>query len=317
MTEMTKRIDLTSQEPLPPIDVPVFKRRIGIEALLRWAYVDELPKAHELASFTPAGFGGAWGGTERYGELMTIIDAPENEFGLAPDLTATTMPHHDAIRVHNAVCGLDALELTVPDGWNPLADLSAFDGLDQAIARAIAQETRLDEYGRRFLKTTPGRLIRKHALMGGCPEWEVEPPQRHMVCSSRGKPRWFRRTLVTTDEGDFAKGIQPTYLEVEVDGLDPKLRIPYPDSYQKTYFDPDPVEAVVARAEYEVWRVALDVLAIDLEVGLDAHVVTPSIRPQRPWETGESHVRTVLPDMTRASYTLTLANGYWGSRIEA
>src|SRR5688500_9952509 len=106
------------------IKPPVLKKRMTIEALLRWAYRDELPKAQAPGgSLRPAGFGGAWGGIERYGELLTVIDhGLENRYGLVPDLSATTEPHPDAIRIGDAVQALDAFPLNLPDGWNPLTD---------------------------------------------------------------------------------------------------------------------------------------------------------------------------------------------------
>lgn len=293
------------------------KKRLDIESLLRWAYRDELPKAHKLASFLPAEFGGAWGGIERYGELLEVIDAPENQFGVVPDLTSTAWPHEDAIRVHNAVCDLDRLPLNLPDGWNPLGDMPGFADAPQAVARALESGTYDDRNGERWLKTRAGHLIRKHAIMGGCPVWEAEEPKADVLRGLNGKPLWFRRVSVLIDSGDVAKGIAPVWQEVEVDGLDPKRRIPYPDAYQKTVYDHDPVDIVLARAEYEVWRAALDLLAIELEEGLDAHVVTPCTKPYRPWEEGGMPAGPrVLPSLAHPAYVLTLANGYWGVRRE-
>src|SRR5689334_12692725 len=98
-------------------------KRLDIEAFMRWAYVQELPKAQAVLSLTPAGFGGAWGGVSRYGELLTVIDAPENRWGVVPDLFATTLPHPDAEVVGAAVQALDHFDIDLPDDWNPLGDM--------------------------------------------------------------------------------------------------------------------------------------------------------------------------------------------------
>jgi len=52
--------------------------------------------------------------------------------------------------------------------------------------------------------------------------------------------------------------------------------------------EPDPVDGFVARAEYEVWRAALNVLVEDLKPVLVDHIPVASERPWRPWEQGEA-----------------------------
>lgn len=288
------------------------KKRIDIEQLLRWAYRDELPKEHASVGLRVAGYGAAWGGIERYGELLTLVDGSENRWGVVPDFSATVVPHPDAIRVGEAVAALDALVLDLPEDWNPLGDWRSLgDEAGRAVARAMNAETYVTRDGVRQLKTRPSRLIRKHAVLGGAPCWQFEEPQAKVECGSNGKPKWFRRTVVMIEEGDPEKGIKPVYREVEVNGTQ-RDGHPHPDAYQKTYYDPDPAEIVVARAEYEVWRAALDVLAIDLEGQWHDHEVIHSQRPWRPWETGDLAQQRVWQDLTRPAQVLTLLNGVWG-----
>jgi hypothetical protein len=288
-------------------------KRIGIEELLRWAYRDELPKMQSAGRLLPPGYGSAWGGVERYGELLTVVDAPENKWGLVPDFAATTSPHPDAIRVGEAVCALDALELDLPKDWNPLGDwVSLGDEATRAANRALNRGTYVDDDGARRLKTAASQLMRKYAVLGGTPEWQGEEPEAKLVVAANGRPRWFRRALVMVDPGDPQKGIAPVYEEREVNGLD-KRRVPLPDAYTKTVFDPDPADTALNRAEYEVWRAALDVLVEDLNglvwsevvngdsierVGLADFKVINSLRPFRPWETGDLPPQRVLPDLT-------------------
>lgn len=294
------------------------KKRIEIEALLRWAYRDELPKEHELLA-GPDGFGGPWGGVERVGRYGTVIDVSENRFGVVPDFTATTLPHPDAVRVAAVVVALDALELDLPDDWAPLADLGDLGPLGAAaVARGVAGLISTAADGRRRLRTAPRRLIMKHAIMGGTPVWQADIPVQKVECRANGMPRWFRRQVIVTEDGS---------MEIEVDGFNAKRRMPYGDAYQKPYLDPDPVEAVIGRAEYEVWHAALAVLVEDLNdvrwsevvdgvrverVGLRDYEVIHSARPVRPWETGDLAPQQVWQDLTRPTQRLRLHYGSWG-----
>lgn len=290
------------------------KKRITIENLLRWTYRDELPKEQASGGFLrPAGFGGAWGGIERYGEILTIVDeSKENRFGLVPDLSAANDPHPDAVRVGEAVRALDGCALCLPADWNPLADWSSLAEEGQrAVQRAIDQETLVGRDGERRFKTSLSRLVMRHALLGDTPVWEGEEPQLKYVCGGNGKPRWFRRVDVLADPGDVAQGIDPVWQSVEVDGMDPKRRIPYPDAYRKTYLDPDPSETIVSRAEYEIWCAALDMLTHDLASVLEAHEIVASARPARPWETGAAERPRVLDGAGGPGPWLSLLNGCW------
>jgi len=296
------------------IQTPVAKKKITIEDLLRWAYRDELPKERAGGGcFLPAGFGGAWGGVERFGEILTVVDGgPENRYGLAVDFTAVGDPHPDAIRVGDAVKALDGFPLNLPDDWNPIADWPDLgpDGV-AAVRRAVERETYIDGNGERRFKTALSRLVMRHALMGDAPVWEGEKPQVKTVTGPNGKPRWFRRVQVVADPGDPEQGIMPTYTEVEVDGYNQKRHRPYADAYRKTYLDPDPAETILSRAEWELWCAALDLLTVELEGVLEAHVIIPSERPARPWESGAPLTRKVLESEARPAAWLTLLNGCW------
>ncbi len=262
-------------------------KTIGIEPLLKWAYCDELPKA------LPDGPGrsrmfSASAVQASLMELYTVIDA--NRFGVVPDLSASGAPHPDAVAVHEAVCGLDAMELDLPDDWSPLADLGDLgpEGA-AAVGRALMALTVLDAAGQRRLRQTPRRLIERHAILGGCPDTEGEKPERKVV-KEFGKAKWFRRVLVEIEGGS---------IESEVDGFDRKRRRPYPGAYQKHVLDPDPAPVAVARAEYEIWHAALGVLVEDLAGRLADHRVAATDRPQQPWLAGHAGPR-ILPALRPA-----------------
>jgi hypothetical protein len=266
---------------------------IDIEALLRWAYCEELPKAveREVGGGGPGAPRRGWAKVESYVQLLTVIDV--NWFGVVPNLAAEGEPHDDAIAVYDAVCALDALELDVPDAaeWQPFDDLGDLGPEGVAAAgRALASMIVPGVDDKPRLKRAPRRLIEKHAILGGHPDWECEQPVRRYVRTPNGMDRWFMLTPVTQADG--------TVRDVEVDGFDGKARRPRADAYRKMELHPDPVEALICRGEYEVWRAALDVLVEDLAGVLTAHRLTPCTRAWRPWEDGaRAHEPRILADL--------------------
>ena len=277
-------------------------KRIDVEAFLRWVYREELPKAAP-APLAPGEMRGGWDAVAEWSkDLCLKVDdgAPVNRFGVVPLGSSEVGPHTDALRAHEAVGALDDLSLSIPDDWEPFGD---FGDLGEAGAQA-AREALARMSDTCQLRKLPRLLVMRHALIGGCPDWESEAPVRDVVRSSTGQPRWYvRRTMLmpTVSGAEVAT-------EIEVDGWCARKRRPIDGSYQKTILRPDPAPVAVERAEYEVWRVALDVIAADLEGALDQHEVTASQRPARPWEGEENAiaVRRVLPDLSqRASPAAT------------
>jgi hypothetical protein len=280
-----------------------------IEELLRWAYLEELPKIPRIAA-GPAGYGVAWNAIRRWADELSLAAASDNSFGVLPDLSIESFPHADAFRVHEAVAALDSWDLGLPDDWSPLADLGPLDGHAALVAaKALGVMTVIDTDGKRKLRRSPRRLIFRHAILGGAPDCEVWAPEIKTV-KEYGKAKWFVRKVVTT-EGSFG----PIYAEVEVDGFDRKRKIPMNGAYQKTYLDPDPIDDVISRGEYEIWRSALDVLASELSGALDDFDVLPCSRPLRPWEEPPAAAGRVLRDESEpANENLNKRRGRRGRR---
>lgn len=277
-------------------------KRMPIETHLKRVYLDELPKADAVRIIGPVGVKIAWGRIDRFGELMTEIDEDGvtlNRYGCPLDEAATTGPSEDAIRTYAAILALDDMRIAVANDWHPLEDIDDGDPLYQAaIGRALNRITTLDGLDR-VLTIRPSLLVRKHAILGGAPDTYAEKPIRQLQ-SRNGRPQYFRRTLVQI--GETADG-QPRYGEAEVDGYNAKRQRPYPDAYTKAFLDPDPVDAVIARAEYETWRSALDVLADVLPTLLETVEIEPTEWPRRPWLQGTPPGRRILVDRvaTRAA----------------
>lgn len=282
------------------------KKRVEIEALLRWAYRDELPKSQTPGRWTAPARGG-WDAMAKFGDYLTMIDETAlNRWGVVPTGDASGEPHPDALRVAGAVSALDALEVALPACWNPFADLGDFGALGEAAAdEALRRLTEVAADGTRRLRSAPSLLVLRQAVLGGCPEWAAEKPQARPLRGPEGRPLWFVRRLITSAASDVP-------FEVELDGFDARARRPLPDAYQKIILDPSPVDAGASRGEYEIWRFALDVLVEELSGALEDHEPTPSTRARRPWESGVP--RRVLRATTPQAWEIEAAQRLAGRR---
>lgn len=256
-------------------------KTITIEALLRWAYCEELPKAETATvEIGTAVMGSSWDAVAQQGVLLceTVSDGRINSYGVVPVLAWYGQePHEDAFAVHRAVGELASLDLDVPEGWAPLAGLGlSEEEQDEALRRAMPRLASQNDAGVWRLCGKPAELLRRHAILGGAPHWEAEAPTARFV-TVQGKPAWFRKVSQT---------IRGKVHWIEVDGYNKRSGRPYADAYRKTVLDPDPAQAAIDRAEYEVWHASLAYLAEVLsEPGLlSAHRVLPPAAPARPWE---------------------------------
>lgn len=273
------------------------RRAIDIEALLAWAYRDELPKAaaSDHCALGPAAPRSGWQGVSSYGALLARVAC--NAYGVIP-FDQGGEPCADAVRVAAAVASLDACALELPDDWSPLADLGDLGPEGAACCvRALDRVSLIDRDGARRLKASPRRFVEKHAILGGCPDWRAETPALEPVRDiDTGRALWFVKRRFSSD-GAFGEVGEEVEMVVSVNSSTSR---PPADAYRKFRLEPDPTDAAVARAEYEVWRAALDVLVADLDGALERFDVLPSPRAWRPWEEGEPALGRVLPDLASA-----------------
>lgn len=256
-------------------------KTVGIEALLRWAYVDELPHGDVPLRATPMGPRPAWAGMSHYAELLAVVDGPDvrNIFGVVPS-GLEREPHPDAVKVFDAVTSLEGAGFDIPEGWHPGLGLDACGDLGADAVRRGLTSLITSADGVTRLRRPLVQLVHRHVLCGGTPPWEAEAPVVKPVTHARGEARWFISEVVITD-GPFG----PVEQVVEVDGFDAKRRRPMRGAYQKHVLSPDPAPAVAARAEYGLWHAAMVHLADALWGTLASCEVAGPNLPALPWDT--------------------------------
>lgn len=273
-------------------------KQIGIEQLLRWAYLEELPHGEvQHRPLGPAPFVSTFASSAAYLELLATVDGPDvrNIYGLSPT-GMDREPHPDAVAVFDAVSGLKGAMLAAPDDWLPGLGLEAHGALARdAVARAVrsmltdAPLARRDKALRLRLRRPVISLVLRQVMCGTVPDWYGEPVQARPVVGDNGTPRWF-----LAEEVMMAGAFGPVPQTVEVDGFDVRRRRPVPGAYQKMVLHPDPVPAIVARAEYELWHAAMTHLCNVLAPRLEAHALEPFDAPRQPWNDGRTAPMLIL-----------------------
>ncbi|WAJ29314.1 hypothetical protein [Antarcticirhabdus aurantiaca] len=254
------------------------KKSTTIEALLQWAYRQELPKTGRAGTAGP-GTGSAWGMVASFGELHALIDAT-NAYGCVPDWHATEEPHPDALRVHAAMPLLDDVSFVVPEGFDVLPEVGELRLEERADchARGLA----IARIGAGRLRT----IVTGAAMLGKAPSWQAAIVERRPVHGPNGAPLWMRK--VTRADG----------LELWIDGFNPRSRRPFAGAMRRTRLDPDPVAFVVERVEYQAFALALDALADELAGTLSSWSIDPRPLHPAPWVPGSKRGQVVTLEMT-------------------
>lgn len=254
------------------------------EDVIAWAFREELPKSPRIDR--PLAMESGFAKASRYGEYLSLVELHGiNQWGCVPDFSASTMPCRDAVLIGQAVQALNDATLEMPEHWSPAPELDAFGGLGaKAVSEAWRKMTR-DTGSGTELRLRPSDLIVSRAVLGadldGMALDDVTlETERH----SNGKERWFVRKLVHTLTGRrLPDGTDETRPErIEVNGVDKKGRV-LPDAYRKQHLDPDPVGAIMARAEHEIWISALAMVHEAVAHALTDVVMLPPAVPLRPW----------------------------------
>lgn len=265
-------------------------KRISIECLVRWAWIEELSKVEPDRDFrdfrAPAalGFGNSWAANT--GEVHQGAGGPPlNRFGavFAADLAGE--PDPDALAVAAAVAALDDLVVEEPaeiDWFGAWGDLGRLG--DDAMSRAwglVVREAKPDAAGgAMILQGRASSTVVRTAIVGHWPDWRGVAPAVVPDLHPGGQPKW--RRMVERAVGWDGAGEACRFETIEVDGYNRVSQRPYPDAWRAERLEPDPARTLAARIRWAMIHAWFSSLAARLD-GIGGRVVLPPDRPAAPW----------------------------------
>jgi hypothetical protein len=253
------------------------QKKVDIEQLLTWAYVDELPK-RKISSAE-----GIWDGIAEYGQRGGI-DVGHSAAQRYPHFG---LPHPDAEEIERAVAALGIIsieedfDLVVGD-LRALVTVNDFkprprilgggktvpgggyyeEGTMPPMIASLAANRPRDVLVMRSINVAA--LVTQHAVMGTRPKWKDGNPLPYQIPARRGPMiigECRGRNLYTAG------------------------------SYCPLRWAPSPVEIVLGRADYHLWRRGLVSLAQTLE--LKEHIALMPKASPAPWLTPEEKMRVL------------------------
>lgn len=288
-----------------------------IEGLLRWAAVDEWPKAKDMG-LGPKAPAAGWASVASYVELLTVVD--DNAYGVVPDVWGHGEPHPDAVVLAEAVGTLVERdgdgraisvvmepidpELLIGDlVWRVAerqgddAALAAWAWLAPRVARAIADVVVVDRDGAMRSRDPLDALVVRCAILGG-PSWRAAPTTWAQALHANGTPIWRRRLRQAQDWDDA--GDVTRWGEVEVDAPRINGRRPV-DAYPAMALSPWDANLLAERVRHIVWLSALRAVAALVAGRLQAHEIADADMSV-PWMEAASGGR-VLADLAPRAAT--------------
>ncbi len=241
------------------------RKQVDIEDLLRWAYVEELPKVGVSAS----------SGLDALLDYGTAID--DSYYSNKMPIAAGD-PHPDALMLDYKVRALDPMQFSIAMARHLLGDLAPY--LRREVSKTMTGMFRrgkrdvggivvaeriehVEEVNERTVR--PAALIAIHAKLGNRPNWDVGASTLSRVTGSNGKPVVHG----ITRGGRYAEGAHcPLKLEPSAETI------------------------ARARFDYSVWWTGLMTLAETCR--LDHHIVLRPRAAAQPWVTGEVSTSRVL-----------------------
>ncbi|MGD0333907.1 MAG: hypothetical protein ABSA90_11720 [Xanthobacteraceae bacterium] len=243
------------------------KKQVEIEALIRWAYLDELSKRQTSAAE------GIWDRLSQYGSLGGINPDPGGQGG-AQRYAQFGLPHPDAEAIEQAVAALGKISIE-QDFDIIVGELRALVSVNDVMPRPRGRvQGRAAEAGYYDKDATPPQvrprdvlfvstinvtaLVITHAVMGTRPKWKSGTPRPYQIPGRRGP------MIVGECRGKnlYTAGC-----------------------YCPLCWAPSPAEIVLGRADYHLWHRALGSLTQTLN--LTEHEALPPAAPTAPWITPE------------------------------
>lgn len=246
------------------------KKTINIVEFLEWAFNEELPKGGGKDGI--ASVRSAWGRIMAWSEHLTVIYQGS---GVMDYIDRGGEPHPDAVLAGKAVKALAEAVMDLPDDWNPLPGQV----MTAAAREAIDEAIRLVRGGEgTALRLLPVGIVVRCAVLRRWPDFSQNIQVRETPVMNNGRPAWFVKR----------KGVSATgrEIEIEMDGYNPKTQRPLPGAYRKWEMSKEIIADIAGRAEWQMWRAALDMVFEDLAGQLADHELLPCDLPLEPWVDG-------------------------------
>jgi len=257
---------------------------ITIDALVRWAAVDEWPKVKPDDWSPTRPIGSGWGSVLTYAQLLTVIDT--NRLGVLPDLRMEENPARDATTLAAAMAEIEGSPLGPIEPEWLIGDWITSQDLVGPLVRkavtAIEEETIVDRSGDRHPRGRLGEMVVRRAILGA-PDCDLGEavrlvPRKHATGADMWVRQMRRPRIVDADGNALAWDM----VEVPVTGC--KGRRPM-DAYRAMMLSPErSIEACLRRrVRHVVWRAALRAIGAALVDRLVDHVVIDDGVSGMPW----------------------------------
>lgn len=263
------------------------KISMDVEALVRWAYVDELSKRQSSSAE------GIWRHIEDYSNHGGI----DNGHGAAQRYAHFGLPDADAERVEVAISALGETVIDWSRHFDEIAgDLAGLVSINDLSPRFNSQARRNVGWGKAGNKALKaffgaddarqahdrprdilmvqgiktGVLVTMHAVKGTRPDWNDEHPECRMT------PSHGRGGSIAAVVGECrGKNLYTT------------------GSYCPLVWTPSPLDIVISRADYFAWHAGLTRLSQSL--CLERFEVLPPKAPPFPWSFSDEPVSRIIP----------------------
>lgn len=268
-------------------------KNIGIIEFLEWAFNDELPKGGGKDGI--GSVRSAWGRIMAWSELMTTV---YQGAGTMEYFDRGGEPHPDAVLAGRAVASLAEVILDLPLDWNPLPETKMTPAAHAAIQQAI-HLVRGDHKDGVALRLLPVSIVVRCAVLKRAPDYALNIEVKERMVMNGGKPAWF---IKRKGRDSFGNAV-----DFEMDGFDPKTGHPKPGAYRKWEMPSEIISDLAGRAEWQLWRAALDLVFEDLNGRLADHALTPCDMPLEPWVEGMPKRKEprIMPDLRKGKQSLS------------